>query len=369
MKLNSWFKPYINKSQYLKSYHQLLKDDSITMSSQTKKLEHLLQKILNVKHIVLTNSGTTAITSAILALDKKKKLKVICTNLTWIATINSSILLNHDIYICDTLPKSEKVDFYKLNKLIKNIRPDLVFLVHLNGQPTYNEDFHKLRNKFGFNVIEDAAQSLFVEYKKNKFCGTKFDIGCFSLGITKLFHSVYGGFCSTNSPSVYKKLLAIRNNGVEVHTKKSYLQLSTHKGLNFKISDIHAQIGLISIANRRNIILKAKKIYSIYSKNINNPLIEFVKIEDELSIPMYPQIIVKNRNHFLKYFKNKLTFHTGLRAISDSYPKLKKQGIFTNSIFMSKNLIRLPSGPGYSLEAIVKICKLINSYQYKNVQK
>ena len=42
--------------------------------------------------------------------------------------------------------------------------------------------------------------------EKKKYVGTAYEVGCFSLGITKLVHMVYGGFCATNSDVIAKKL-------------------------------------------------------------------------------------------------------------------------------------------------------------------
>ena len=41
---------------------------------------------------------------------------------------------------------------------------------------------------------------------KNKFFGTLFEVGCFSLSITKIVNMVYGGFCTTNSKTIANKL-------------------------------------------------------------------------------------------------------------------------------------------------------------------
>ena len=48
--------------------------------------------------MVLTNSGTSALMMANLALGINKNTKIITTNLSWIATINPSIILGSKIF-------------------------------------------------------------------------------------------------------------------------------------------------------------------------------------------------------------------------------------------------------------------------------
>ena len=362
MKHYSWFKPYIDKKNYLTQFNDLLNKDSISMGIYTSKLENELKKLLNVKHVVMMNSGTNAIMAAAIALNKKKRLKILAPNLTWIATLNPSIILNHKIHLCDTLKFSEKIDFKKMNSLIEKIQPDLVYLVHLNGQPNYDKKFEQLRKKINFKVIEDAAQSFLVKYN-NKYCGTRYEIGCFSLGVTKLFHSAYGGFCCTNSTKLYERLVAIRNNGVGLDKIKSDLQLSSFNGLNFKISDILSMIAINNLKKKSFIISKSKQIFSTYRDYLKNKNFRFLNIDIKDALPMYPQIIVKDRSHFINFFRQRISFHNGLRTVIEAYPKIQNKNLLKNSMYMSNHLVRLPSGPGYELKDIKNIIKILNQYE------
>ena len=161
-----WFKTFRSKTYYKEKLPNIIKSNKMTMGDYCKKLEKELKKILKVKYVVLTTSGTSALMMATLALGIKPGKKVICTNMTWIASVNPSLICGAQIHLVDTLPKSQKVCFKKLNNLIKKIKPDLVILVHLSGESVYNKEFEHLQKKMGFHVIEDAAQSFLV---KNQF--------------------------------------------------------------------------------------------------------------------------------------------------------------------------------------------------------
>ena len=71
---------------------------------------------------------------------------------------------------------------------------------------------------------------------------------------------------------------------------------------------------------------------------------------------------MKNKPNFIKYCKkNNIALHFALRTISETgLVKTKKN--YPNSIFFSKNLIRLPCGPGYSLQDIKIIGNILSAY-------
>ena len=164
-----WFKPFVDRTHSKKKLFEIIKKNKTTMGTYSRKLENELKKILGVKYVVLTTSGTNALMLATLALGIGYGKKIICTDMTWIGTINPSIICGAKIYLVDTLPNSQKVCFNKLNNLIKKIRPDLVILVHLSGEIVYNKEFNYLQKKLDFYVIEDAAQSFLVNNHEHKF--------------------------------------------------------------------------------------------------------------------------------------------------------------------------------------------------------
>ena len=140
-----WFKPFKNISYIKNDIPKIIKNNKATMGEYSKKLENKLKKILKVKYVVLTTSGSSALMMATLALGIGPGKKVICSDMTWIATLNPSLICKSKIYLVDTLPKSQRVCFKNLNKLIKKIKPDLVILVHLSGENVYNEEFNFLQ--------------------------------------------------------------------------------------------------------------------------------------------------------------------------------------------------------------------------------
>lgn len=357
-----WFKAKNFTKDYIREISKITKSKKMTMGSRSLELEDKLKKYLKVKHVVLTPSGTSALMMASLALNVTKNDTVIVNNFTWVATSNPAKILGANIKLVDTKKNSQMIDFNELNSKIVKYKPKLVFLVHMNGEPNYNKEFEKLKKKYKFFVIEDAAQAIFSKHE-SKICGTKYDIGCYSLGITKTLNMIYGGLCCTNSDKIAKKLRTIQSNGlssIEWYLKN---EIATDTGLNFKVSDLHSAVGLINLKNIDILKKENKQIYNFYKDNIKNDKIRFMKIEGKFSIPCWPQVLVDNKKNFEKYCSvNNIGYHPGMRCLSESLPLKEADVKYPNSIYVSKHAARLPSGPGYSISDIKKITKIINNY-------
>ena len=358
-----WFKQIHSSKDFSNSLNAVVNNKKMTMGPQTTKLENYLKKFLKVKHVVLTTSGTSALMMATMAAEIKHNDIVISPNYTWVATTYPSKIMGADIKLVDNSPNSVKVSFKILNEKIKKYKPKLVLLVHLNGQPTYNEEFHKLKKKNKFLVIEDAAQSMLSKTNAGDACGTYYDIGCFSLGIAKAINMVYGGFCTTNSSKLAAKLVAIRNNGVPSQEWFLKLEMSLRLGLNLKPSDLHASIGLINLKKNKIISKNLLNIYKYYKENLKNPKLKLENIEGKFSVPIYVHVFVKNRKNFISYCnKKKIELHIGTMCLTDSAPFKNYKGKFPNAKLVSQSIVRLPSGAGYKLKDIAKVVNILNKY-------
>lgn len=360
-----WFKTLNHNDDYKKFVIQTIDNNKMTMGPFSYELERKIKEILNVKHVVLTTSGTSALMMATLALDIRPNDNVISTDYTWIATINPALILSSKLHTVDTIPNSLKVDFSLLNKKIKKIKPKLVYLVHLNGEALNNNEFKDLKKDLKFKVIEDTAQSLFSKNVENNYCGTEYEIGCFSLSITKMFNMIYGGFCVTNSDIIAEKLISIRNNGVNSEPENARLELAKTPGLNLKPNDLHAGIGIANLKNYERRIINSRELHTEYEKNLkDHPNLKLLKCNNlNLSIPLYNSVFVKDREKFKKFCEDKnIGIHLGNRGLHETKLFNYNADELINSINLSKHLIRLPSGPGYLKEDIQIICKKIINY-------
>lgn len=351
-----WWSPYSNSSLNGKNAKKLFMENRVSLGDETKKLEEIIKKKLNVKYVILTTSGTSALFMATIAAKIHKKKRVFSPAINWPGSINGALCAGKKLNLVDSNKNSINGNYNKILDKIK--KSDLLFVTHLNGKCAYGKKIIQIWKKKKFFIIEDAAQSFMVKDHRNKYVGTQFDIGCFSLGMTKMCNMIYGGFCVTNNIKLAKELIRIRNNGVDnIYQKPSGL------GGNFKPSDLHAIVGIDSVKNYKKIRDKLFKIYKTYKKNLSNENLSMIDYNfSKGEIPIYIEILTKKRNKFIRFLnKHKIGYSYSTRLLNLS----KKYSIFGNiscARKFDKQLLRLPSGPGSSLNQIMKDIEIINKF-------
>lgn len=138
-----------------------------------------------------TSSGSNALLLAINCLNLRPGDEVIMPTRTWIATAHAAIPFKLKIKLIDVNERA-LADINEIqNKITKKTK--LIFLVHLGGRTCEVDQFKKICKINNIYLIEDAAQAL-MSKNKGKYVGTQSDIGCFSLGPSKILNTVYGGF-------------------------------------------------------------------------------------------------------------------------------------------------------------------------------
>lgn len=352
----SWWKPYLNKKVILNNLKKTVNNNHITFSKNCYQIEQNLKKILGVKYVILTNSGTSALFMATMVALMRQTGRVFCPIMTWSGTINGALYAKKNVTFIDNVKNSSNANYFSLSNKIK--QKDILFITHLNGKSAYNSKTFKMIKKKKVFVIEDAAQSFLARDYRNKFLGTQFDIGCFSLGYTKMCNMIYGGFCVTNNKKLANLLKIVRNNGVA----KSG-QIATNIGGNYKPNDVNACVGLDSLKNGFKNKKKLIQIYNLYEKYLKNRklnLISYKNLNNEF--PTYIDVTTNNRNNFLKYLKRKnIGYSYATRSLSKS-PHLKLSQKFKFADEMDSRLVRLPSGPGYNKKDLLSIIKKLNNY-------
>jgi dTDP-4-amino-4,6-dideoxygalactose transaminase len=134
--------------------------------------------------------------------------------------------------------------------LLHNINPALIeaaitpktkaiLPVHLYGYPCDMDALMAIAKKYNLVIIEDACQAVGAAYH-GKPVGS-FGTGCFSLYATKNIMSGEGGMITTNDEALAQRCRMIRNHGMQ---RRYYHDML---GYNFRMTDLHAAIGLAQI--------------------------------------------------------------------------------------------------------------------------
>jgi perosamine synthetase len=358
MKINQ-FEPKISKKDKQAVNKYLNSGGWLTENKLSKDLEQKVASYVKRKYAVAVPNGTQAIYLSLLSADIKKGSVVAVPNLTMIATINAIIWAGATPYIVDT---DEKLcmDIEKLKK-IKNL--DAVIYVPLNGRTTNGINIETWCRKNGIKVIEDSAHALGSRYENNKMCGSLGDLSVFSFTPHKIITMGQGGMVLTDNKKMYEKLFNLKT----FNRMKNKSDWHDGFGLNFKITDLQASIGLSQFEQLNSFISIKKKNYLKLKEMINNPQVKVNQFED-YETPWFYDVKFKTkskRNRFVSYMSEN-NIETRLHYPCLSQQKYLKDIKSTNTQYSeveSEKLVWLPSSTNLKDSDIKLIVKSINNFK------
>ena len=343
----SWWRTSFGDGE-VEKLRESVQKECIGQGLVTEEFEEEISLALNVPFVVATTNGSAALYMALLSLGIGHGDEVIIPNRTWIASANAILLTGAKVVLVDERSDIPLIDVAQIQSKITT-QTKALMPVHLNGRSADMQEIQRLAEKFGIPIIEDACQAFFSS-NFNGYLGTQSDVGCFSLGLTKLVSTGQGGFVVTKNRDVYERLKCIRNHGVTDEFTESYDQF----GFNFKFTDLLASFGLVQLSRVSKRIVHLNKIYAKYESAISKFKCVNLLPVNVLSgeIPLYAEVLCPER----KELENFLHFHNiQARIVPPDLSLsscLKDDGSFPNSIRFSDQGLYLPCGPEQPLENI-----------------
>ena len=343
----SWWRTSFGDRE-VEKLRESVQKECIGQGLVTEEFEEEISLALNVPFVVATTNGSAALYMALLSLGIGHGDEVIIPNRTWIASANAILLTGAKVVLVDVRSDLPLIDVAQIQSKITT-QTKALMPVHLNGRSADMQGIQRLAEKFGIPIIEDACQAFFSS-NSSGYLGTQSDVGCFSLGVTKLVSTGQGGFVVTKNRDVYERLKCIRNHGVNDEFTESYDQF----GFNFKFTDLLASFGLVQLSRVSKRIVHLNKIYAKYESAISKFKCVNLLPVNVLSgeIPLYAEVLCPER----KELENFLHFHNiQARIVPPDLSLsscLKDDGSFPNSIRFSDQGLYLPCGPEQPLENI-----------------
>ncbi len=336
-----------------------IRQENISMGKVTEEFEQLMAKALEVPYVVASSSGSVALLMTLMALEIKHGDEVIIPNRTWIATAHAPMMLGAKSVIVDVLPDRPVMDTSLIKEKI-NSRTRAIIPVPLCGCSVNMEEVWKIAKDHNLFVVEDAAQGLFSKYQ-GKFIGTQSDAGCFSMAISKLVSTGQGGFVATRKKRLYEQMRLIRTHGVEnVNAASPFLRM----GYNFRFTDLHASLGLVQLANVSGRIENIKKIYCKYRDALKEiDWIQLIPVHiEEGEIPLYVEVLLEEREIFMKYLASKNIQTRAIYPDLDSAKHLNCREDYPNAAVFGKQGLVLPCGPDQPIENIDVVISTLKKF-------
>lgn len=356
-------KPFVPPiSEYTEALKEIWGSQQLSNNSTfLNKFEEGLSNYLDTPNFLAVSNGTTALQMAIKALDLKGE--IIVPAFTWIATLSAIKWEKCTPVFCDIDEETLNIDTSKIEELITE-KTVAIMPVHVFGNPCDVESIKSIADKNNLKVIYDGAHALGSTFNKQSILNYG-DISTVSTHATKLFNTAEGGACVTKNKDIYHKLKCIRTFGY--YEKAASSDDILMDGLNGKMSEINAALGVVNFKYLKAILDDRKTKYKLYFSLLNkNTSILFQKLRHgNCNYSYFPiileseEIVLSTLNIFSKhYIFPRRYFYPSVNTFN-KIVKYQKCPISEN---ISKRIICLPLYFDLDNEIIVKICRLLNKH-------
>jgi 8-amino-3,8-dideoxy-alpha-D-manno-octulosonate transaminase len=245
---------------------------------KAKELEKAICEKFGCRYSQLVSSGTAALTTALSALGVGYGDEVIIPAFTFVASFEAILSVGAIpvlVDVDDTLTLSPDAVRKAISSNTKCIMP-----VHMCGSMADMDALLRICKEHNLILIEDACQSIGASYKGKKL-GTIGDAGTFSFDFVKTMTCAEGGVVMTNSEDLYIKSDGFSDHGHDHKGVDRGADLHPFIGYNYRISELHAAVGLAQIKKLDGFLSIQKKNHSFLKNMLAEiPEVSFRKIPD-----------------------------------------------------------------------------------------
>lgn len=246
---------------------------------KAKELEQEICNKFGSRFAQLTSSGTAALTTALAALGIGYGDEVIMPTFTFVASFEAVLSVGATPVLVDvnqTLTLDPTAVKDAITPQTKCIMP-----VHMCGSMADMDALKNICDQNDLILLEDACQSIGASYK-GKMLGTIGDAGTFSFDFVKTMTCGEGGVVMTNNEETYIKCDGYTDHGHD-HKGGADRGADLHPfiGYNYRISELHAAVGLAQIRKVDQFLTIQKKNHAQLKQIISQvPEVSFRSIPD-----------------------------------------------------------------------------------------
>ena len=259
----------------------VLRSDFITQGPIVPQFEQQVAQYCHAQYAVAVNSATSALHLACLALGLEPGDRLWTSPITFVASANCGLYCGAKIDFVDIDPQTYNLCPKALEqKLIAAEKsgklPKVVVPVHLGGQSCDMKSIDALAKQYHFKIIEDASHAIGSQYLNQPIGHCHYsDITVFSFHPVKIITSGEGGMAVTNNKQYAEKMALLRQHGITRDPTKMtqdpdgpwYYQ-QTDLGFNYRLSDIHAALGLSQLQRLDQYVLIRQTLAARYNERL-----------------------------------------------------------------------------------------------------
>ena len=253
---------------------EVLRSGWLVQGPKVEEFEHIVASYVGAQYAVATSSCTTALHLALILHEIGPGDEVIVPSFTFIATANA---VRH----AGAIPVFVDIDSHTFN-----ISPDCIeaaitprtraiMPVHQIGLAADIDRINTIARRHDLVVIEDAAPAIGATYKDRKVGGLG-NTTCFSFHPRKAITSGEGGMILTDEENLVERARLLRAHGMSLsdltrhHAKNVVIEEYHDIGYNYRMSDLHAAVGIEQMKKLNFILTRRKAIAEQYDAALSD---------------------------------------------------------------------------------------------------
>ncbi|MFZ5946553.1 MAG: UDP-4-amino-4,6-dideoxy-N-acetyl-beta-L-altrosamine transaminase [Stygiobacter sp.] len=299
----------------------------ITQGPKSVEFENELKKFFGAKYASVVANGTASLHLIALALQWKKGDIIITSPITFLSSANCAIFVGATVDFVDINPKTYTIDTTKLEDKLKyyssiNKKVKAVVAVDFAGHPSDWKTLASLKNKYGFQLVNDFCHALGAEYFDDIQYAVKYaDAVNFSFHPVKHITTGEGGAVLTNNELIDKRVKLLRTHGMtkdenEIEKNDGPWYYEMHEvGFNYRITDFQCALGINQLKRLKKFIASRRKVAEYYDS--------FFKNDDRVVTPF----VSKNVKHAFHLYPLQIKFDKLKIDKKEFYFRLKENGV------------------------------------------
>ncbi|HMQ10714.1 MAG TPA: UDP-4-amino-4,6-dideoxy-N-acetyl-beta-L-altrosamine transaminase [Oligoflexia bacterium] len=256
----------------------MLKDDFLTQGPQVEKFEQSLSSFLQAPYVSAMSSGSAALHIACKVFGCDQDTILYSSPITFVASQNAALHFGAKNQFIDVNPSTGNMDITALEQTLaqSKAKNKIIMPVHFAGLACDLDEINALAKHYDAKVIEDASHALGAKYK-GKFIGATHAEHLVTLSFHPLKHitTAEGGAVTCMDSEQLQQCNLYRSHGIDKNIQTIEDQkgkLWHHEmhvlGFNYRMSEIHAALGVSQIKKLPTFLEKRKNMASVYSNQL-----------------------------------------------------------------------------------------------------
>ncbi|MCK4826084.1 DegT/DnrJ/EryC1/StrS family aminotransferase, partial [bacterium] len=286
---------------------EVLNNPILVHGPKSKEFETAFANYTEAPHAISVSSCTAALHLSYFYLSLNKGDEVIVPAQTHTATAHAVELMGAKPVFVDAEKVTGNIDIEQIEPAITE-RTKAISIVHYLGMPVDMDRIMEIAKKHDLFVVEDCALAV-GSYYKGVHVGLHGDVGCFSFYPIKHITTAEGGMLITKDDKIAASVERQRAFGVDRHhageRKVPGVYDVTQLGFNYRMSEVHASIGIEQLKKMNAFLEKRKLNYETLTAGLQeiNEISLFKSTHGNFQSSYYCHSILLNDSIMAKRFE------------------------------------------------------------------